>query len=124
MLRRMVLTAGLLSLMLVVAGAQDQKLSAYDFALDPEPYVGQRVTLTGCWFGAATFDTVLCGVQSKTGMVGNVIVDVASMGKEDRRFLTTECAGMLTEEVCVRDISGVVRKVLDDIQLFDGVIEQ
>ncbi len=76
-----------------------------DFLVDGRGLVGQLVTVTGCKFGQAEAEMIMCSNRA-----GRVRVDTDEMPREDVRRAIRECADFapMTPATCAGAVSGLV----------------
>lgn len=78
-----------------------------DFLVDGRGLVGQLVTVTGCKFGQAEAEMIMCSNRA-----GRVRVDTDDMPREDLRRALRECADFapMTPASCAGAVSGLVAR--------------
>lgn len=97
---------GTLALTPGVVLAQIKTLDVIDFLVDGQDFVGQRVTITGCKFSAASASSMLCSA----GMAGNTIIDTKSLAREDLRRALRQCSGFTVPDECAGSVTGTITK--------------
>lgn len=96
-----------------VSDARATDLSGIDFLVDGRTYDGKEVTVRDCTIISALSLSVICAVQNKGNIVGNVMLDGATMDRSSLRRALTECAERKPVPGCRVDlVLGRVRATL------------
>lgn len=93
------------------ASAQE-RVTAFDIAVDFRNFTDRIIIVTGCTVNGAQLEWAFCEVASRTGRIGQLLIDTGTMERETLRFILNECAGYDPRPACRLDLQARIE--IDD----------
>lgn len=90
---------------------------------DWQPYLGQRVTVTGCEMTSATAETAQCFAKSKHGGTDSFAFEMEAVAAADVARAVADCYSYVAYPICGMQLTGEVRAKKGQLRIVDASVD-